>query len=116
MTEYWFNERPLRSRTKMQLLNSPGHPSNNETGSRHAFEAKLGEHVSKICGDVLHFCLNGGSYVSESQCRKECSAKRSPASPTWAGGFQTHPAGGHRLETVPGIPTFCPPGRRSRSP
>jgi len=36
------------------------HPSNDETGSRHAFEAKLGEHVSKICGDVLHFLHEGG--------------------------------------------------------
>ncbi len=47
--------RLLRPRTKMQLLIFPGYPSNDETGSRHAFEAKLGEHVSKICGDVLHF-------------------------------------------------------------
>jgi hypothetical protein len=77
----------------MQLLIFPGHPSNDETGNRHSLEAKLGEHVSKICGDVLHFLHEGVSYVSESQCHKECSAKRSPASPTWAGGFQNHLAG-----------------------
>jgi len=47
--------RPLRSRTKMQLLIFPGYPGNDETGSRHAFEAKLGEHVSKIRGDVVTF-------------------------------------------------------------
>jgi ketosteroid isomerase-like protein len=37
------------------------------------FEANLGGHVSKVCGDVLHFLHEGGLYVSESQRRKACS-------------------------------------------
>jgi hypothetical protein len=75
----------------------------------------LGGHVSKVCGDVLHFLHEGGLYVSESQRRKVCSAKRSPASPTRAGGFQNHLVRRCRLETVPGVPTFRPAGRRCGS-
>jgi hypothetical protein len=84
--------RPLWSQ-KMPLLIFPGHPSNGQTGNNHAFEAKLGEHFSSICGDVLHFLHERGSYVSESQYRKECSAKQSSTSPTWAGSFQNRLAG-----------------------
>jgi hypothetical protein len=51
-----------------------------------------------------HFLHEGGLYVSESQRRKACSAKRGPASPTRAGGFQNHVVRGCRLETVPGVP------------
>jgi hypothetical protein len=47
--------------------------------------------------------------------RKTCSAKRSPASPTRAGGFQNHLVRRCRLETVPGVSTFGPAGRRRRS-
>src|SRR3979411_3300427 len=62
--------------------------------------------VSKACSDFLHFLHEGGLYVTESQRRKACSAKRSPASPTRAGGFQNHLVRRCRLETVPGVPTF----------
>src|SRR5580700_10781990 len=70
--------------------------------------SNLGGHVSKVCGDVLHFLHEGGLYVSESQRRKACSAKRSPASPTRAGGFQNHFVRRCRLETIPRVPTFRP--------
>jgi hypothetical protein len=65
--------------------------------------------------DVLHFLHEGGLYVAESQRRKARLAKRSPASPTRAGGFQNHLARRCRLETVPGVPTFRPAGRRRGS-
>src|SRR5271155_6015212 len=82
---------------------------------RGAFEANPDGHVSKVCGDVLHFLHEGGLYVSESQRRKACSAKRSPASPIRAGGFQNHLVRRCRLETVPGVPTLRPAGRRRGS-
>jgi hypothetical protein len=40
---------------------------------------------------------------------------RFPASPTRAGGFQNHLVRRCRLETVPGVPTFGPAGRRRGS-
>src|SRR6202051_3696008 len=80
----------------------------------------LGGHVSKVCGDVLHFLHGGGLYVSESQRRKACSARRSstkqsPASPTRAGGFQKYLVRRCRLETVPGVSTFRSASRRRGS-
>src|SRR5271154_4581919 len=80
-----------------------------------ALLTNLGRHVSKICGNVLHFLNERGLYVTESQRCKACSAKRSPASPTRAGGFQSHLVRRCRLETVPGVPTFRPSGRRRGS-
>ena len=71
--------------------------------------------VTKVCCDVLHFLHEGGSYVSESQRCKACSANRSPASPTRAGRFQNHLVRRCRLETVPSVPTFRRAGRRRGS-
>src|SRR5579863_8685553 len=61
------------------------------------------------------FCTKGGLYVSESQRRETCSAKRRPASPTRAGGFQNHLVRRCRLEAVPGISAFGPAGGRGGS-
>ena len=46
---------------------------------------------------------------------KRAQRKRSPTSPTRAGGFQSNLIRRCRLETVPGVPTFRPAGRRRGS-
>ena len=106
--------RQLRSPTKNASFDFPGYPSSDETSARNRSKHGVAK-VSRTSALMFTFLARRGSYVSKSWRRKECSAKRSACSPTWSGRFQTHIVGRHRMETVPGIPTFRPPGRPGRS-
>ena len=50
----------------LALGSPPDAVPNPSTLKMGAFEGDLGEPVSKVCGDVLHFLHEGGFYVSES--------------------------------------------------